>query len=204
MASIKNIVLLGAGAAIGSLFTYIFLNDRMNQEIQEEIDGVKEYYANKDKELKEKITKAFEPKKEEETEQIKEYKEKTKRYQNYKSISDIPEVKEEEARKREEFNRNPKLPYTVVSVQDFVGRGHEYEDITLTFYVEDQVLVSSEMDDDDEPILNPDDYVGMENLKKLEESGEEVLYVRNDRLATYFEVVLDKGSYSRDVLGIGV
>lgn len=65
--------------------------------------------------------------------------------------------------------------------------GDDYAKITLTYYVRDRIL----LDDEQEVIDEVEDYVGWRNLNRFgDESGDgDVVFVRNRRLLTDFEVV---------------
>lgn len=65
--------------------------------------------------------------------------------------------------------------------------GDEYAKITLTWYPNQQVL----LDEDSEPIEDVESYVGFQNLNRFgdESDNADVVFVRNRRLETDFEVV---------------
>lgn len=76
----------------------------------------------------------------------------------------------------------------------------EFEQSTLIYYESDDVLAT----DRDEVIKDVDELIGPSALTRFgEESGsDDVVFVRNIRLSTNFEVVREKGSYQELVLGI--
>ena len=79
---------------------------------------------------------------------------------------------------------------------------NEYQDFsknTLTFYEEDGVLC----DENDQVIHTPDEYIGSDALESFGEGSDDanVVYVRNLRKHSDYEVVRDPGSYEEKVLG---
>jgi len=87
----------------------------------------------------------------------------------------------------------------VVPQEEFIKNVAEYELITLTYFEQDDVLVG----DEDHIITDIDEIVGIENLSKFGELSKDnnIVYIRTDHLETYFEVIRDKGSYAKEVLG---
>lgn len=68
--------------------------------------------------------------------------------------------------------------------------GDEYAKITLTWYPKQQVL----LDEDQEPVEDVEAYVGFQNLKRFgdESDNPDVVFIRNRRLDTDFEVVREE------------
>jgi hypothetical protein len=80
----------------------------------------------------------------------------------------------------------PKVEYA------YDEEGEDYAKITVTYYPRDRVL----LDDDDEPIENVNDVVGWRNLTKfgVEPDDPYVVFIRNRRLTTDFEVLMEDES----------
>jgi hypothetical protein len=99
-------------------------------------------------------------------------------------------------------NRTPDRPY-VIHKEEFMEEanpaGVEYESVTLTYFLEDDVLA----DEADRRVEDIDEKVGLENLEKFGHGSEDanVVYVRNDRLQVEFEILRSGGSYTAEVLG---
>lgn len=93
----------------------------------------------------------------------------------------------------------PDEPY-VISVDEFNEGEESYDKTNLTFYEADDTLV----DERDTPIDTVDYTVGEDNLTKFGHgSGDHnVVYIRNEKIGTDFEVIRSKGSYSHEVLGL--
>lgn len=94
---------------------------------------------------------------------------------------------------------SPDSPY-VIHLDEFMENEHNHDQVTLTFYLGDEVLA----DERDEEIPFPDPYVGEDNLKKFGHgSGDpNVVLVRNERLSMDYEVALAEGKYVHEVLGL--
>lgn len=93
--------------------------------------------------------------------------------------------------------RTPERPYVVHREEFFEETEEEhYRQRTLTYYNGDDVLV----DEDNSPIYNYVQVVG--EMKFGHGSGDpNVVYVRNEKLKAEYEIVLDSGLYSVEVLG---
>jgi hypothetical protein len=95
--------------------------------------------------------------------------------------------------------RSEDAPY-IISRDEFNQGEKDYAQDTLTFYVLDDTLCDAR----DQVIPDSDGAVGDVNLQKFGHgSGDNnVVYVRNDRMETDFEVLKSKNSYAKDVLGL--
>ena len=97
--------------------------------------------------------------------------------------------------------RTPDKPY-VIPIVSFMDPEEDYENydkITITYYAEDGVLT----DDADKVITEIDKTVGLSNLKKFgkDSDNEDIVYVRNERISTDFEIARVEASYTSVVLG---
>ena len=93
--------------------------------------------------------------------------------------------------------RVPHLPY-IIHVDEFTQNEDDYEQITYTWYEEDQVLA----DVRDEQVDNLEQVVGIANIKFGHGSQDpNVVYVRNERLHLDIEITKDGGSYGEQVHG---
>jgi hypothetical protein len=87
----------------------------------------------------------------------------------------------------------------VISVNEYFNDMPRYEKVTVTWYEGDSVLT----DQDDAVVEEFVVAIGEGNLLFGHDSGDpNVVYVRNDRLSTDYEVVRSEGSYRVDVLGL--
>ncbi len=170
--------LLGMG--IGSYVTYMYIKDMYADIAQEEIDSVKEAYAEKmnnlnkndisDNEKKERADKA------KNKPDIAEYAAKLKDsgYTNYSDMS-----KEED---------NMEAPY-VISPEEY-GDNDEYDTISLTYY-SDGVLT----DENDEVITNPGELVCNDFASHFGDYEDDSVFVRNDKRMIDFEILMDYRTY---------
>lgn len=72
----------------------------------------------------------------------------------------------------------------VVNGNDF-GQDLEYDEITLRYYEKQDLLT----DDWDEAVENIENTVGVEAMEKLRKGDSDAVYVKNDRLKAYYEIV---------------
>lgn len=91
-----------------------------------------------------------------------------------------------------------KIKY-IIHHDEYMNNESGYEQTTLTYFVEDDVLV----DDQDEPIPNADEIVDETNLDRFGYGSKDnrIVYIRNDKLRLEFEVVRDENKYTEKVLG---
>lgn len=101
----------------------------------------------------------------------------------------------EEYRQKREMSRKG----FIISADEFLENEIEYEQATLTYFQGDDVLA----DDKDEYIRDADAVVGDDNLNHFGflSKDNNILYIRNDRLKTMYEVVHSSGEYKKEVLG---
>lgn len=92
----------------------------------------------------------------------------------------------------------PGRPY-ILTQDEYMASETEFEQSTITYYQGDDVLCDSR----DAEIRDSDDVVGDVNLTKFGHgSGDpNVLYVRNEKLEMEFEILLERSTYVKEVLG---
>lgn len=98
-------------------------------------------------------------------------------------------------------NRTTDEPYVLHKDEFYAEEMHDqgYSQETLTYYAGDDIMT----DQDDHPVYNYSSVVGL--MKFGHGSGDpNVVYVRNDKLKSEYEVVYDQGMYSREVLGLEI
>lgn len=96
-------------------------------------------------------------------------------------------------------NRTVDRPYVITS-DEYFQNSTDYAQISVNYYSEDGVLCHL----NDDYIRESDDFVGDENLLRFGEgSGDpNVVYVRNDKKESEYEVIRIRGSYNEVVHGI--
>ncbi len=195
----KTVISFLVGLVVGSVLTYHGLKNKVEAEMDEEVNKLKEFYKDqlekqqaeyfeKEEYLKSKAAVAedkgsvvskiinlknvekFEKKQNEETEDEDGSEETTGAFEIFEDdiiAQDKPFVIEE----------------------DRVGEYISYDLISL-IYFSDGVLT----DDWEVPVENPDETVGKEYAEYFE-TGEDVVYVRNDKLKCEFEITWDLRTY---------
>ena len=191
--TLKSALFLTTGLAIGGSAGYFvtkkMLEQKFEAELNEQISEVKEYYKLLRKEdgldmLKARITE--EPK----------YEDVIAEYSGEETEEEEDVMVESESVEEE---RNPDEPY-IISVDEYMNDREEYDKNTVTYFEEDDVLV----DEREQVIPDVDSTVGNDSLTKFghKSNDTKVVYVRNERIESDFEILLDTRSYSETVLGI--
>lgn len=95
-------------------------------------------------------------------------------------------------------SRTEDAPY-IINEEEFLQGEKNYEQISVTYFEEDETLVDSA----DSMIPDKDEKVGDHNLAKMGHGSNDPnkLYVRNDVLEVEFEIARSLGSYAKEVLG---
>lgn len=116
------------------------------------------------------------------------------------SDDDYPPVGEREFDYEFEVGqRTDFAPYIITKEEFFEAEDPSYDQVTLTYFEEDDVLI----DEQDTPIPDTDDLVGDNHLRRFGEgSGDKnVIYIRNPQKRLEFEILLNQRSYAKEVLG---
>lgn len=191
---IINALMFAAGAAIGSAVTWKLVKTRYERIAQEEIESVKEAFADR-----------F-PAPQEQAEQ-----QECVGQINWDELEDLNEDDEEDpnlaAEDLQEYmhltskytsekggaecmaNNVAKAPY-VISPYDF-GELDGYRQFELTYY-EDGILE----DEDGNIVTDVDDLIGPKALTTFGEYEDDAVFVRNERLRSDFQILKDPRTYS--------
>ena len=155
------------GALLGACATYSLLKRKYEKQTQMEIDSVKKYFREwKDSDVAYKI-----------------YSQKTENEER-----PIITEKEQEQERIMDDDITCQFPYVISS--DSFGTFDGYDTVTLTYY-SDGILAEL----DDEIVDDISDTIGLESLNHFGEFEDDVVFVRNNRLSTDFEVVKDLRTY---------
>lgn len=177
---VVNFIMFTAGAAAGSVVTWKLLKTKYEKLAQEEINSVKEVFSRREKELESKVDEAPEPNQEEPSkseEQIAyEAKLTNLGYTDYSNIND-----------KDDEPVSSVSPY-VISPDEF-GCAEGYDFINLTYYA-DGILA-----DDDGDIIDVEETIGSEALRRFGEYEPDVVHVRNDVRRVDYEVCRDLETY---------
>ena len=194
--TLKGVLIFVLGAAAGSLATWKLIEKKYKDIAQEEIDSVKDTFSKMKKN---------------------EYPDKLEDYPDFEEFDDSDD---EESKSEQKIDRNNKpdiveyakilsetgytnyaerqdkkekkgvepvedeRPY-VISPDEF-GEKDGYENVTLTYYA-DGVLT----DYFDNVISNIDEVVGFDSLDHFGEYEDDVVFVRNEKMETDYEILRD-------------
>ena len=201
---IRSATLVLGGVLIGASTTYLFtkksLEKKYREQAEEEIQSVREHYKLMRKEAPYDDPKtalaAY-------TERIQEL--------DYMVDNGVEAYEEEEAKyvNQNVFDaeveidvtlepRSHEKPY-LLTVQEFMADGDDYDKLTVTYFEEDDTLV-----DDRDEVVPDKSVVGEGTFERFGHgSGSpDIVYVRNEQIQTDFEIIRDKQSYHEMILGI--
>lgn len=189
----KGLCIFAAGALAGAAVAARAVRDKYQQEAEEEIAEMRDYYRELRKENVEKYpvqSEEVEAEKEESTKD--EYDEIVKGYTNYtqylsKAAAKYFDTETKENKKEEKEERTNYEPF-IIDVEEF-GEDPTYDTATLTYY-KDKVL-TNDLDD----VI---DYsvAGEENLKIFDEHPDcKAIYVRDDIYMVDYEIIRDPYQY---------
>lgn len=181
----KGLCIFAAGALAGAAVAARVVRDKYQQEAEEEIAEMRDYYRELRKENVEKYqvqNEEAEAEKEENTKD--EYNKIVKDYTNYTQYNDTETKENKKEEKEERTNYEP----FIIDAEEF-GEDPSYDTTTLTYY-KDKVL-TNDLDD----VI---DYsvAGEENLKIFDEYPDcKAIYVRDDIYMVDYEIIRDPYQY---------
>lgn len=185
----KGLCIFAAGALAGAAVAARVVREKYQQEAEEEIAEMRDYYRELRKNAKtpneDKMLEEDENNKEEKEENTKdEYNKIVKDYTNYTQYNDTETKENKKEEKEERTNYEP----FIIDVEEF-GEDPTYDTATLTYY-KDKVL-TNDLDD----VI---DYsvAGEENLKIFDEHPDcKAIYVRDDIYMVDYEILRDPYQY---------
>jgi hypothetical protein len=212
----KSIIIFVGGAAVGALTTYKLIKDKYEKFAQDEIDSVLDYNRRRRANVERALEKS--EKREPVSEMTDEQYE--KRYKNVVRKNHYnPDIRprgrdfdepdpddgngEEELRQQTmAFNVHNIVDYEpphVISIDSFSDDMQHFDKLTLHYYEVDETLV----DEREELISNVEDLIGDECLDCFgqDSNDPDIVYVRNERLASDFEIIRLPQSYQETVIG---
>lgn len=98
--------------------------------------------------------------------------------------------------KEELANRDPEKPYIITRGEYMDQEAKAFDQCTITFYAGDNILC----DDKDVPIYNPRQIIGAFRFGHGSDD-DHAMYVRNETLMAEYEIILNDGYYTVEVLG---
>lgn len=192
----KGLCIFAAGALAGAAVAARAVRDKYQQEAEEEIAEMRDYYRELRKNAKtpdeDKMVVEENTKEEKEENAKNEYDEIVKGYTNYtqylsKAAAKYFDTETKENKKEEKEERTNYEPF-IIDVEEF-GEDPTYDTTTLTYY-KDKVL-TNDLDD----VI---DYsvAGEENLKIFDEHPDcKAIYVRDDIYMVDYEIIRDPYQY---------
>ena len=186
--TMSNAVAFAIGVATGASVTYILIKKHFKKIADDEIDTMREYFQNKraeeanalEEEPDEAEVKEARDEHQEDKPNIREYASLIKK-ENYTNYSDTVADKKKEVDDVEK-------PY-VITPEEFGEL--DYSTISLTYYSDGVLTYES-----DELVEDVDDIVGADFAEHFGEYEDDSVFIRNDRMKTDFEILVDKRNYS--------
>lgn len=174
----KSIIFL-AGGAIGSLATWKLVKTKYEKIADEEIESMREYYKNKtcSEKSAEGLQEGIENPDELTIQKIKD------RVQKLGEIN--KQIMNEEKEDEEDMGKPEVIPPEESWEQD-------YPTLSLTYFEGDDVLA----DESDKIVVNIDELVGEDFASHFGEYEQDSVFVRNDKLGVYYEILRDYGTYA--------
>lgn len=181
--TLSNALTFIVGAAIGSIVTWKFVEEKYKKIADEEIASVKEVFSKRNNSITVgQVAVKEKPTLEEMAELLKQ--------QGYTDYSTAVNEKNKQSENKEKGGSDmTKKPY-VITPEDF-GWEDGYDTISLTYYA-DGVLT----DDFDEVVEDIDKLVGEDSLTHFGEYEDDSVFVRNEVLKTDYEILRDLSNYS--------
>lgn len=166
------LVVFGFGVIVGASGSLIYLRNRYESIVMKEVNSVRDVLKKKDS--------------------VTEHDQDTEKDANdAKTVVDYVNVIKKNNYNNDTENIKPSKaePY-VISPQLF-GELEEYDQVSLTYY-SDNILA----DDLENIIYNAAGYVGLESLKSFGVYEDDCVFVQNDFLKCYYEILLDARKYT--------
>ena len=186
----KNVLIFLGGGVVGGFIGYFFAKYKSQQEIDDILDAQVENKEKKEKKEKPEIGKTLSG---------------AEQRAYSKRMDSLEYTDYERSKEDEEFQKEneelypeemPERPY-VITYNQFSLEHPDYSKVPLSYYRENCVLVN-----DEDEILDLDHVIGEDALNHIGEEEEDMLFVRNDRFGTDYEVqAYDTAYYGPDYEG---
>lgn len=185
----KKLLIFLAGAAAGSLITWYFTKEYYRKKTDEEVNDVVAHFRNA---YKREVEEPRRIQQETERQQREAWQEQKKAYykmsQQYQPPDEpVPEVGYyPEPHPHEDYN--PPYEVTEEQVLDMMRMNDEWEQVELTYYEADDVVV-----EDREQMENWSEYVGPVSSKCFNSQGR--YFVRNEKYKVDYEIHYEPGNF---------
>ena len=183
----NTILLFFAGVGVGYGACYLVMKARFEKVLDERVDAINQAFDKEMKELGLEVVPVESPDKKPSTD-TKIFRSEIKKH-NYDSFYEAREKVEEEVEEKDENDGGPKEggfvePY-IITAQQFATDGI-LDKVTLTYYINADLVCEEE-----EAVDDPEAVIGTEFTDHFHDDEEGVVYVRNEKLGTDYEVILD-------------
>lgn len=185
----KKFLIFLAGAAVGSLITWYFTREYYRKKTDDEVNDVVAHFRNA---YKREVEEPRRIQQETERQQRESWQEQKKAYykmsQQYQPPDEpVPEVGYyPEPHPHEDYN--PPYEVTEEQVLDMMRMNDEWEQVELTYYEADDVVV-----EDREQMENWSEYVGPVSSKCFNSQG--LYFVRNEKYKVDYEIHYEPGNF---------
>lgn len=194
----KLVLGFAVGAAVGSVVTWKLVKTKYEQIAQEEINSVREAFAEYKKcceEPTEDSNNSSDCESEETTDyDSEEYKSAVR---NMKEVLEnggyVDYSKYDEKGGSESMVAKPNEPCPKVIAPDEYGEDEEYDQISLTYFSDGIVIDEWQRVYDDEEIA---DCIGSDFAAHFGEYEDDSVFIRNDVMQTYYEILADVRTYA--------
>lgn len=212
---LKVLTAFGIGSFMGAAVTYVLSKRSFHEELEREIQDVKDNYRILRKEDYESPTDYLEKNRpdsvedkilaEVEVNQIVAYAKASEELKeavvNYNAFSRdevpdkelLPEDANEVLYQNLLATRTDDAPF-LISVNEYFDEMREYQKLSITYFEGDNIVCY----EDDSVMLDPEQSFGLINLSRfgVKSDSEHIVYVRNPRISVDYEIVRDDGKYA--------
>lgn len=187
----KNVLIFGLGVVLGAIASATYVKDRYRKECDEEIASVKKYYKEKFANMESDANTVEEPV-ETTTNDICDN---SNKFESDNAVVHVDKVSYNNIVNDLGYSNNEKEVEEVAKKEPYIITPEEfdsigYDTVSLTYY-SDKILTNEK----DEPIDDIDDLIGEDSLEHFGQYEDDSVFVRNDKLKTDFEILLDERRY---------
>ena len=189
--TIRDTIIFTVGAAIGAASTYFILKDKIEKQINEEVENAKSYYKELYSNKEETPSEEIEPE-EKVLEFVEKEEVKEKEEPNYDDIINKLNYNQYSTKVPDQYGepRPAKKPY-IISEDEYNTDVRQAKKI-ISYFEDDGVC----LDNDTKEVLdNVAKDLGIDNLEMVNEEGYEELYIRNEVTGIDYNIVSEPGSY---------
>lgn len=177
----KNVMIFALGAAVGSLVTWKFVEQKYKQIADEEIESVIERFKNKDRVI-EKLTEIDEL-----DNTVKDYSKIIKSQGYVATVTESSPLTDDDYTVTVDQGQEIVTPY-IITPEEF-GENDNYETKTWMFYA-DSILA----DENDEIVADPENIIG-DALSHFGEHSDDSVYVRDENIGCDYEILLSEKTF---------